>query len=86
MVASKVLVAKRALVKILLALAAAYSVVLKVNRDTSDADVIKAYRRVSLKAHPDKSQKAQTTAKNIALRFKNACRCVVKGGGVAIKG
>jgi hypothetical protein len=38
MVASKVLEAKRALVKILLALAVAYSVILKVNRDTSDAD------------------------------------------------
>ena len=54
MVASKVLVAKRALVKLLLALAAAYSLVLNVNRDTSDADVLKAYRRVALKVHPDK--------------------------------
>ena len=33
-----------------------------------------------------KTQKAQTTAKNIALRLKKACRLVVKGGGVAIKG
>ena len=33
-----------------------------------------------------KSPKAQTTAKNIALRFKKACRSVVKGGGIAIKG
>jgi hypothetical protein len=39
MVASKVLVAKRALVKILLALAVAYSVILKVNRDAADAVV-----------------------------------------------
>ena len=33
-----------------------------------------------------KTQKAQTTAKNIALRLKKACRLVVKGGGAAIKG
>ena len=46
MVSSKVLVAKRALVKLLLTLAAAYSIVLKVNRDAADADVAKAYRRV----------------------------------------
>lgn len=33
-----------------------------------------------------KTQKAQTVAKNIALRLKKACRLVVKGGGAAIKG
>ena len=33
-----------------------------------------------------KTQKAQTVAKNIALRFKKACRAVVDGDGVAIKG
>ena len=62
MVASKTLVAKRALVKILLALAAAYSVVLNVNRDASDPDVIKAYRRVASKAHPDKGRRSKNGA------------------------
>ena len=33
-----------------------------------------------------KTKKAQTTAKNIALRLKKACRLVVKSGGAAIKG
>ena len=33
-----------------------------------------------------KTQKAQTTAKNIALRLKKACRLVVKAEGQAIKG
>ena len=54
MVTSRVLVAKRALVSVLRVLAALYTVVLKVNREASDADVLKAYRRVILKAHPDK--------------------------------
>jgi preprotein translocase subunit Sec63 len=56
MLASRLLVAKRALVKILLALAAAYAVGLNVHRDTSDADVVKSYRRAALKAHPDKGE------------------------------
>jgi hypothetical protein len=33
-----------------------------------------------------KSQKAQTTGKNIARRLRKACKSVVQGGGVAIKG
>ena len=32
------------------------------------------------------TKKAQTTAKNIALRLKKACRLVVKSQGAAIKG
>ena len=54
MVASRVLVAKRALVNVLRVLAALYTIVLKVNREASDADVLRSYRRVILKAHPDK--------------------------------
>ena len=46
--------AKRALVKVLLAMASAYSVVIRVNRDSDDKDILSAYRRVALKAHPDK--------------------------------
>ena len=46
--------ARRALVKVLLTLAAFYSVRVTVNRDSSDQEVLKAFKRVSLRAHPDK--------------------------------
>ena len=46
--------AKRALVTLLLALAAAYNVAISINRDSEDEAVKKAFRRVILKAHPDK--------------------------------
>ena len=45
---------KRAFVSVLLALAAGYGVALTVNRDSEDNDILKGYRRVILKAHPDK--------------------------------
>ena len=41
--------------KLILALAVSYAISnLKVNRDSEDDAVVKAYRRVALKAHPDK--------------------------------
>ena len=46
--------AKRAFVRVLLALASAYLLSITVNRDSSDASVRAAYRRVLLKVHPDK--------------------------------
>ena len=46
--------AKRALVKVLLTLASKYGVALQVNRDSEDKVVLSAYKRVALKAHPDK--------------------------------
>ena len=46
--------AKGALVKVLLTLAALYSVRLDVARDSADDTVTKAYKRVALKVHPDK--------------------------------
>ena len=45
--------AKRALVALLKRLAAKYAVTLSILRDTPDAGVARAYRKVSLKAHPD---------------------------------
>ena len=54
MVASGPQQAKRALVKVLLALAAIYTVHLQVSRDSGDTQVLKAYKRVALKVHPDK--------------------------------
>ena len=46
--------ARRALVKVLLTLAALYSLHLDVARDSADDVVTRAFRRVTLKVHPDK--------------------------------
>lgn len=54
MVASVVLLAKRALVSLLVVLARQYHVSVTVQRDSSDKDVEKAFRAVVKKAHPDK--------------------------------
>ena len=45
--------ARRALVKVLLTLAALYSLHLDVARDSADDVVTRASRRVTLKVHPD---------------------------------
>lgn len=54
MPSSKVAVATRAFVAVLLLLARRYKLVLEANRDSSVEQLTKAYRRVVLKAHPDK--------------------------------
>jgi hypothetical protein len=46
---SPLTLAKRAFVKVLLALASSYSVAVQVNRDTADHAVLTAYKRVALK-------------------------------------
>ena len=46
--------ARRALVKLLLSVAAAYSVVVRLHRDSQDSEVVAAFRKVLRKAHPDK--------------------------------
>ena len=46
--------AKRAFVAVLLEVARLYAVPTAVNRDSLDAQVLAAYRKVILKAHPDK--------------------------------
>ena len=51
---SKAGAAKRAFVKLLLTLATFYGLALTVTREAPDAEFRKAYKRVSLKAHPDK--------------------------------
>ena len=51
--------AKRAFVRVLLALAVVYNVRLLITRDSSDTDVVKAYKKLSLKAHPDKGGKVE---------------------------
>ena len=54
MAASLILLARRALVSVLLSLATAYHLAITVDRDSDDQVVVKAYKRVLLKAHPDK--------------------------------
>ena len=46
--------AMRPFVKVLLTLARVYKIALAINRDASEKDLTKAYKRVALKAHPDK--------------------------------
>ena len=71
--------AKRAFVKVLLALAASYGLLLHLNRDSADDAVSSAFRRAIKRVHPDKggavadAQRLQTAT----LRFGNvklACR------------
>ena len=51
---SNYLLAKRAFISVLLSLARAYHLIVDVNRDSSDPQIQKAYRRVLLKVRPDK--------------------------------
>ena len=45
---------KRVLVRVLLSLAAAYGVAVDIKRDSEDEAVVRAYRSVSSRVHPDK--------------------------------
>ena len=54
MASSLVMVARRALVKLLVSMALTYGVALSVSRDSADSEVLKAVRRIMLKVHPDK--------------------------------
>ena len=51
--------ATRALVRPLLAMARVYSVVVQVSRDSTEQDLLKAYKKVILKTHPDKGGDAE---------------------------
>jgi len=46
--------AKRALVALIRALVTTYGCNIHVTRDSSDAELTKAYRKLSLKVHPDR--------------------------------
>ena len=46
--------ARRALVKLIFVIASVYRVVLDLNRDSCDGVVLKAFKKVLLKAHPGK--------------------------------
>ena len=58
---SPVQIAKRAFVKLLLTLSATYSIVLDLNRDSTDDDVSRAFRSIVKRCHPDKGGNAQDT-------------------------
>ena len=51
--------AKRELVKLLRSLSLVYSLVFALARDSADADVLKCFRQVCRKAHPDKGGKLE---------------------------
>ena len=55
--------AKRALVTLLVAFARHYQVTLTISRESGDADVVKAFKKVVLKAHPDKGGRAGDASK-----------------------
>ena len=84
--------AKRALVKVLLALASAYNVSVQVTRDSADSAVNAAYKKLALKVHPDKGgttehfqqlqdakEKWDTARQNSATRGAAASDVVVSG-------
>ena len=67
--------AKRALVSLLKALAVQYQVLLTLNRESSDTDVSKAFKKIALKAHPDKGGREEDFKKlNAAREFWDDCK------------
>ena len=60
--------AKRALVTLLLSLASAYGLQLSLTRESADVDVTRAFRRVSVKVHPDKGGAAADAQRLNAAR------------------
>ena len=66
---SEVDLAKRELVRVLRELAAKYRIVLALSRESSKKEVETAFRRVSVKAHPDKGGHAG------AFRLRSTTLC-----------
>ena len=56
---------KRALVTLLLELARLYGLTLNLNRDSDDALVKAGFRKVILRAHPDKAGGSEAAAKRL---------------------
>ena len=74
MPASFVEVATRAFVKVLLALARSYELALQINRDSSPEQLVKAYKKVLLKAHPDKGGRKEHVPSVRSAFYWRACR------------
>ncbi len=68
MLVSRIGAATRAFVAVLLLLARRCELVLEVNRDSSAERLVKAYKKVLLKAHPDKGGKKEDTQNLQAAR------------------
>ena len=56
---------KRALVTLLLELARVYGLTMSLNRDSADDVVKKNFRKIMLRAHPDKANGSEATAKRL---------------------
>ena len=63
--------AKRALVTLLLELARMYGLTLNVNRDSNDDAIKTGFRKVMLRAHPDKAGGSEATTKRLNAAWKN---------------
>ena len=59
MVLSGPQVAKRAFIKLILALAASYTVSVLLTRESTDSQVVSAFRRLVKRAHPDKGGRTE---------------------------
>ena len=60
--------ARRALVRVLLSLAAAYRLVLNITRDATDDAVFAAYKKVVRRAHPDKGGSKEHTQQLLSAK------------------
>ena len=63
--------AKRALVTLLLELARMYGLTLNVNRDSHDDAIKTGFRKVMLRAHPDKAGGSEATTKRLNAAWEN---------------
>ena len=63
MAASRLELATRAFVVVLLALARRYELLLQVNRDSPAEQLVKSYRKLLLKVHPDKGGRKEDVQK-----------------------
>ena len=82
MATSKVLALRRAFVTLLLSLATFYGISLTLNRDSGDDVVLKCFKQVAKKAHPDKGGKEAHIKKlNGARDAGETARKVNPGGG-----
>ena len=70
MACSKLGVATHAFVAVLLSLARAYQLAVDVNRDSSREQLLKAYKKVLLKVHPDKGGRKEDAQKLQTAREK----------------
>ena len=76
MPSSLLTLAKRAFIRVLLAFAAQYAVGVTVNRDSTDAEIVKAYRRVVRKVHPDKGGRDEDAGPRVNGNIANCPKLV----------